>query len=60
MSERGSGPEYPKYPGEGSSEGGPPPPPPGSAAPPVAEQPSSIATAVKLMYAGAALSQVLR
>ena len=58
MSERGSGPEYPKYPGEGSSEGGPPPPPTptGGAVPPVAEQPSSIATAVKLMYAGAALS----
>ena len=60
MSEQDSGPEYPKYPGEGSSDGGPPPPPPppppGGAAPPVAGQPSSIATAVKLMYAGAALS----
>jgi hypothetical protein len=60
MSEHDSGPEYPKYPGEGSSDGGspppPPPPPPGGAAPPVAGQPSSIATAVKLMYAGAALS----
>lgn len=49
-----SGPEYPKYPGEGSAEGGQPPPPgPAPAAP---EQPSSIATSVKLMYAGAALS----
>jgi uncharacterized membrane protein (DUF2068 family) len=60
MSEQDPGPEYPKYPGEGSSEGGPPPPPPppppGGAAPPVTEQPGSIATAVKLMYAGAALS----
>ena len=59
MSEQDSGPEYPKYPGEGSSEGGPPPPPPpppGGAAPPVTGQPGSIATAVKLMYAGAALS----
>jgi hypothetical protein len=59
MSEHGSGPEYPKYPGEGSPEGGPPPPPPpppGGAAPPTTEQPGSIATAVKLMYAGAALS----
>ena len=58
MSEQGSGPEYPKYPGEGSVEGGSPPPSPSpvGAPPPVAEQPGSIATAVKLMYAGGALS----
>ena len=51
------GPEYPKFPGEGLSEGTPPPPPPGGAAP-VAEQPSSIATAVKLMWVGAGLTLV--
>jgi hypothetical protein len=50
------GPEFPKYPGEGSAEGGQPIPPPPGPAPSAPEQPSTIATAVKLMYAGAALS----
>ena len=56
MTEQSSGPEYPKYPGEGSSEGGPPQP--SGPAQPVGGQPSSIAKAVKLMQLGAVLSLV--
>ena len=55
------GPEYPKYPGEGSSDGGSPPP--GAAPPPppgapqqVPQRPGSLTTAVRLMQLGAALS----
>lgn len=47
--------EYPEYPGEALTEGAPAPP-----APRAATQPSSIATAVKLMWAGAALELVAR
>ena len=50
MSEHGTVPEFPKYPGEGAESNGPPPQP---SAPDV---PSSITTAVKLMWVGAALS----
>lgn len=49
-------PQYPKYPGDESPQGGlPPSGQPAAAAP---QQPPSIATAVKLMYAGAALTLV--
>ncbi len=52
------GPEFPKYPGEGSAEGGQPVPPPPGLAPSAPEQPSAVATAVKLMWAGAALAVI--
>ncbi len=59
------GPEYPKYPGEGSSEGAPPPPgsappppPPTGAAPATAQRPQSVDTAVRLMQLGAVQSVV--
>jgi len=58
MSDQGA--EHPEYPDEGSSEDAPPPP---SSSEPLAAavtQPSSIATAVKLMWAGAALEVVAR
>lgn len=59
MSDQGSGPEYPKYPGDGQADGpvpdSPLPPPPGPAAP-APERPSSISTAVRLMQLGAVLS----
>ena len=52
------GPEYPKYPDAGSNDGpgSAPPPPPSGGAPAPPTQPGSVATAVKLMYVGAALS----
>jgi hypothetical protein len=52
------GPEFPKYPGDGSAEGGQPAPPPPDLAPSAPERPSSISTAVKLMWAGAALAVI--
>ena len=59
MSDQGSGPEYPKYPGDGQADGpvpdSPLPPPPGPAGP-APERPSSISTAVRLMQLGAVLS----
>ena len=59
MSDQGSGPEYPKYPGDGPAEGtgadSPPPPPPGPAEPPP-ERPGSLSAAVRLMQLGAVLS----
>ena len=56
MSEQGSGPEYPRYPGEGSSDAAPPPHP--ASAQPAPEKPGSIASAVRLMQVGAVLSIV--
>ena len=52
------GPEYPKYPDAGADGPGsaPPPPPPTGGASAQVTQPGSVATAVKLMYLGAALS----
>ena len=59
MSDQGSGPEYPKYPGDGPAEGTgadiPLPPPQGPAEPPL-ERPSSLSAAVRLMQLGAVLS----
>lgn len=56
------GPEYPTYPGDGSSEGSPPPPgaapppPPTGGSQPPPQRPGSIDTAVRLMQVGAVLS----
>ena len=58
MSERGA--EHPKSPGEGPSEGAPPPPWPSGSLAASVTPPSSIATAVKLMWAGAALEVMAR
>jgi hypothetical protein len=56
MSDHGSVPEYPGYPGEGGpSYGNVPGPPPPSAALPVPDRPTSVGTAVMLMWAGAGL-----
>ncbi|MGA9101034.1 hypothetical protein [Aeromicrobium sp.] len=56
MSDQGSGTEYPGYPGEGGpAYGNVPAPPTPSAALPAPERPTSLGTAVMLMWAGAAL-----
>jgi len=58
MAEQDSGPEYPEYPGADDAGGNAPPPP--SPPAPVVTRPSSVARAVKLMWAGAALEVVAR
>lgn len=58
MSDQGSGPQYPVYPGEGGSEATGPGRPPAAHQPeaPLPDRPSALTAAVRLMQLGAVLS----
>ena len=60
MTDQSQEPDYPKYPGEVDAGGSAPPPSPSGPPASAVTQPSSIAIAVKLMWAGAALEIVAR